>query len=197
MNTTENAETLVLMASLVTVNTKHVFSDEELLQKSSQIAHLINDINHEEEEKKAIGSQYKNKIDQLKSEAKLVSGHITNGFAFIDKSAERYLDYETNQRIYKSKDTGEIIKTEPFHASDYQKKLDFDNEEAARQDQIEENNATGGFANGELDALDNVIVDKKIGKVKKEKPTPKDNLDFNYGKDQEIESDDPFADLEN
>lgn len=192
---TENTETeMVLLAQLVTVNCKHTFEQDELLQKSQQIAHLISDINHEEEEKKAVGAQYKNKIDTLKSEAKMLSSHITNGFMYTDKPAALYLDYETNQRVYVSKEDGEVLKTEPFHPSDYQKKIDFDEEENARQQQIDENNATGEFAEAQLfDAVDQIIVDKKVAKVKKLKPTPKDVLPDNYGRDFEQEDEDPFA----
>lgn len=181
---------LVLLSSLVTVNCKHTFDDAELLQKSQQIANLITDINHEEDEKKAIGAQYKNKIDTMKAEAKLVSGHITNGFMYTDKPAELYLDYGTSQRVYVDKHNGEELRRDIFHASDFQKKIDFDLEETARQQQIEENNATGSYAEGSLaqgiyNPVDAIIIDKKLGKVKKEKPKPADNLSPNYGRDFE------------
>jgi len=178
---------------MVTVNVRHNFSHEELLQKSTQIANLINDINTEEAEKKAVGAEYKNKIDKLKAEAKLVSGHITNGFMYTDKPAELWLDYETHERVFTDKHDGTVLKREPFHASDFQKKIDFDEEERNRQLQIDENNEAGEAANGNIhydftniDQLNKVISDKKASKTKKEKPKPSDNLGEHYGKGFEV-----------
>lgn len=139
MQEQENKE---LLANLVTVNVKYTFTDEERLQKSSQIAQLINDIEHEKLEKKANSAEYKNKIDKLEAEAKLISGHITNGFTFVDKPAELWLDYDRSFRTYLDKQDGSELKSEPFHASDYQKKIDFND----LQDIIDENNDAGEYA---------------------------------------------------
>lgn len=169
---TENK--LELLAKFVTVNTKHNFTDEERLQQSHQIARLLSEIETEEAEKKARASEYKNKIDKLKAEAKLISGHITNGYAFIDKPAELYLDYTTNERVYFDKHDQTELLRETFHASDYQKKLVFE----GTQEQIDENNTLFDYAEGESGATGL-------------KPTPKDNLGEDYGKFHEVATDNP------
>jgi hypothetical protein len=134
-----------------------------------------------------------------------------------------YRDFEKQRRVYFDKQTGDYLKDEAFHPSDFQKKLDFDAEEErlrlediARQQQIETNNAVGNYADRQpdengfyrdadgnltdikptgdiFDPVDSIIVDKKIGKVK-ERPTPKDNLHPMHGRDLEPADEPVFPD---
>ncbi len=150
--TTEKAN-MELLASFVTVEARHDFNDAELTQKSKQIARLLSDIESEEAEKKARAAEYKNKIDKLKAEAKLISGHITNGYAFIDTPAELYLDYAANERVYFDKHNGAELLRETFHASDYQKKIDFTGVDPETEAQINFNNQIGEAANAGGDKL--------------------------------------------
>lgn len=207
---------------MVQISVKHVFSQPELLQKSQQIALLIGDIEHEKAEKKSVAAEYKNKIDKLEAEAKLISGHINNGYTIVDKPAELWLDYANNERVYIDKYSGDELKRESFHASDYQKKIDFDEEQEHINGIVSENGAAHDFANGEmgydangnltdiqanivtpLDPLGKVIENKKKSptkaKNKSEKPKPAGNLPDDYGKDFEPElpgeeGDDIFGD---
>lgn len=188
------------LADMVQISVKHVFSQPELLQKSQQIALLIGDIEHEKAEKKSVAAEYKNKIDKLEAEAKLISGHINNGYTIVDKPAELWLDYANNERVYIDKYSGDELKRETFHASDYQKKIDFDEEQSDLQRVVYENGAAHDFAN---DPLGEVIEEKKksgrSAKNKSEKPKPAGNLPDDYGKDFEPElpgeeSDDIFGD---
>jgi hypothetical protein len=179
-------QTLELLADVVTVNVKHIFSPEELLQKSAILAQTVNDKSEIEAEKKAIASEYKNRIDKLQAEIKLNSGYITNGYAFIDKTAELYLDFTTNERVYLDKQNGEQLKREPFHPSDYQKRMDFTGTDEETDEQIAFNNHIGEMADPLGDIIDNKV--KKAGFTLK--PVPKDNLGEHYGKNNEFEDDD-------
>ena len=63
----------------------------------------------------------------------------------MDKACELYANFDTKKREYRLKETGEVVKCEDLHASDYnilQQRLDLDK-------QIEENNEYGDFANAE------------------------------------------------
>ena len=189
------------LSSMVTVNVKHDFSDTELLQKSSILAQTVKDKENVEAEKKMVMSEFKNNIDKLGAEIKLISGHITNGFMYTDKPAELWLDYENSERIYIDKHDGEtILKKEPFHPSDYQKKIDFDEQERVRNGQIDENNEAGDFADGIVynkaeDVIAAVIEEKKKSNFKI-KPVPKNNLGDDYGKNAEVDNtEDPFDEL--
>ena|ERR1700761_7011726 len=180
----ENAQ---LLAPLVTINVRHDFTEQEILHTSAILAKTVKDKEGVEAEKKSVNAEFKNNIDKLQAEIKLYSGYINNGYMYTDKSAELWLDYEASERIYYDKHSGAELKREPFHPSDYQKKIDFDEQ----QKQIEENNAAGEYAEGGPDALDRVIKEKKKG-AKKEKPQPKELLPPDYGKDLEQDDDDLY-----
>ena len=179
------------MADMVVLNLKHDFSAEELKQESAMLAQCITDKQQEENNKKVAMSVFKNKIDTLQGEINLHASNINHGFTYVDKATVLYRDFERQRRVYFDKATGDYLKDDPFQPSDFQKKLEFDTEETARQEQIEENNVVGDFAEGTdpYTPIDNIIVDKKVkgAKVAKLKPTPSDNLDPNYGRNFETE----------
>jgi len=199
------------MADMVILNLKHDFSAEELKQESAMLAQCITDKQQEENNKKVAMSVFKNKIDTLQGEINLHASNINHGFTYVDKATVLYRDFDKQRRVYFDKATGDYLKDDPFQPSDFQKKLEFDTEETARQEQIEENNEVGAFANQEPNAdglytdrhgnltdikptggiykpIDDIIVGKKTKPVKsKEKPTPKDNLHPLHGKDFETE----------
>lgn len=195
-------ENLELVSDVVTVNIKHFFSADELARESQLLAQTVQDKATTENNKKVAMSGFSNQIKQLDAEIKVHSDCVANGFTYKDVTSELYRDYDRKKRVYLLKGTETIIKEEDFRESDYQKQLPFDGEDTeltqidrARQQQIEENNRVGGFAAGDLDALDEVIIDKKVGKGKKgEKPTPKNNLGDHYNKNEEFESELPDDD---
>lgn len=197
---------LELVSDVITVNIKHVLTTDELAQRSQQLAQTVQDKAGTENSKKVAMSGFSNQIKQLDAEIKVHSDCVANGFIYKDVTAELYRDYERSKRVYILKGSETIIKEEDFRESDYQKAINFDGDDELtaldinRQQQIEENNRVGEFAEGG-DALDNVIGMKNPGhvlgeegqalsdKVKKgvakEKPTPKNNLGDNYGKNHE------------
>jgi hypothetical protein len=205
MNTEK--ENLEKISDYVTLTVEHKFTDQELLKKSSELAGLTREIDQLDAKKKATAAEYKNKIDILKAQVKLVSDAITNKWENQDRACELYLDFENKVRIYDDKITGEELKREPFHQGDFEKRQ----LKMFQEEQIAENNAVGAYVNAEpdadgfyrdefgnltdipprkpLDALDAVIIDKKVKGGKKEKPQPKELLHPNYGKDFEPEDD--------
>jgi len=162
---------LELMAPMVTVNIKHEFTPEELKKEGEVLAQLVSDQQTIENEKKVAMTVFKNRIETCAGEIKLHSSNINYGFTYHDVAAEMYRDWNNCQRVYFDKQTGNFIKSENFHPSDFQKKLDFEAEEErlkqldiARQQQIEENNAAGNHAEGDIfDRVDEIIVNKKLG----------------------------------
>lgn len=165
-------------ADLVTVNLRHDFTPAELAQESQMLAQSVNDKQHEENYKKVAMTAFKNKIDTLDADIKLHASNLTHGFTYRDVTTEMYRDWKAAKRVYFDKQTGNFVKEEVFHQSDFQKKLDFELEESGQQQQIEENNSAGDFANGG-DALDQVIRHKaKAGKKSKFEIKPVDELGY-------------------
>lgn len=190
----ENKELLEKISDMVVVNVKHTFSPEEIDQEGQMLAQAVNDKASEENNKKVAMAAFKNKIDTFDGKIKLHASNINHGFTYIDKPAEMYRDYARAKRVYFDKATGDFLSEESFHASDFQKKLDFEQQEEQlrlddieRQQQIEENNRAGDHAEGELDTLDEIILDKKKEGRPEMRPVPKDNLPDNYGKNFEAD----------
>ncbi len=193
---TPDYEELEKVADLVLVNVKHVFSEDEKAQEAQLLAQAVNDKATTENNKKVIVADFGNKIKQFDAAIRVHSGHVANGFTMMDKPASLYRDYATSKRVYIDKQTNEIVKVEDFHASDFQKKIDFEEEESrlreqdiARQQQIEENNQVGGYAEGAdinsglFDPVDNVIVDKKLSIVSDDETTLPDEDDLQQRKE--------------
>jgi len=175
---------LELMAPMVTVNIKHEFTLEELKKEGEVLAQLVSDQQAIENEKKVAMTVFKNRIETCAGEIKLHSSNINYGFTYHDVAAEMYRDWKNCQRVYFDKQTGDFIKSENFHPSDFQKKLDFEAEEEKlrladieRQKQIEANNQAGDFAEGDTDLfapIDDIIIDKKLSIVRDEETAPND-----------------------
>lgn|GEM_PF-5804758 len=111
-----------------------------------------------------------------------------------------YRDFDKQRRVYFDKQTGDYLKDESFHPSDFQKKLDFDAEEErlrmediARHQQIETNNAVGEYAeqqpdeNGMYRDADGNLTDIKPRSLKDNLFDPVDNIiiDKKVGKTKE------------
>lgn len=198
---TNNAQKI---ADMVQVDVEYRFTEQEILQKSQLIANTLKDKEDLEAKKKQSSADYKNKIDTLSVEIKTLSTHITSGYEMRPVASEIWLDFDKKERVHIDKHSGEEIKREVFRASDYQQQIDFDEQETNRQEQIDENNEAGNFAEQGLfpdrygnltdipvqstpDIIGELIEAKKAPKSKKAKPTPKDNLHPNYGKGFESE----------
>lgn len=168
---------LFRMQDQVTLPVKHILTIEEQLSNGSKIATLNADIEIVESAKKQIAKEYQNKIDNMKAEVKLYSGQLNNGFKFIDRLCDMHLDYEAKKRVYFDKQNGNFVKEEDFHPSDFIKRqtaLDLEakltQEDIERQKQIEANNHAGDYAEGDpFKPVDDVIIDKKLGKGKLKK----------------------------
>lgn len=199
MDEPKNIEHVEKRSDLVTVTVKHDYSQDELAEISDLLAKAVQDKSHVESEKKVVVKQFSDRIALHDKEIKDFANKVSNGHAYIEKAAEMYLDYTIEKRLYYDKRDGSLLKEEPFHASDYQHKINF----YAKQNQIEENNAAGEFAEGDPeggDALDQVISEKRnetkaeqnaregamIRKLQ-EKPVPKNNLPDDYGKSHEYQ----------
>ena len=134
------------LSDVVTLNVAHTFTPEEMLQNTDLLVKAVQDKDTEENNKKVANAGFKDKIDRLAADVKLYSGYLSNGFHYRDKTCELWLNFETKKRQYYLKESGELIKEEDFHASDYQKIMDF---EQKQKEQADENNAVGELAEKE------------------------------------------------
>lgn len=129
------------IAELVTADAvKHVFSEEELKEQSTLLAQAVKNKTGVEADKKVAMSGFTNTIKKLEADINIYSSNYNNGYTYKDVPCELWLDYDTNTRVYVSKETKETVKHEPFYAGDYQRKMAFE-VSSETQAQIDENNA--------------------------------------------------------
>ena len=103
---------------------KYVFDEEEKRKISFNLANKNLEKAQLTEDKKAMMSDFKSKIDRVESEITMGSSCIANGYTHKNYECVLLLDYTRQIRRYKSTDTGEIIKEEAFRPEDKQRKLD-------------------------------------------------------------------------
>lgn len=158
---------------MLNVNVRHEFTEAELKEQANLLSQAVKNKAAVEADKKVAMSGFTNQIKKLDADINIHSSNHNNGFTYQDEACELWLDYDTNTRVYVSKSSGKEVKHEAFYPSDYQKKIDFTGVSAETQDQIDENNQVGEFAE-QNDQLDKVIsdkvtkfkADKKSGKIK-------------------------------
>lgn len=114
------------MAKQERVEHKHVFSEDEILQVSRELAKKNRDFASLEDEKKAAMAEYKAKMDAVHSEVNLLSQHVTNGYKHVRILCEVKKNTSRGELIYYSVDTGELIQRRRMQRDDYQ--LDIEDE---------------------------------------------------------------------
>lgn len=109
---------------------EYKFTEEELKEHSQNLARVTREKISLENEKKAIGSEFKAKIDTKVAEAEKLSGYIQTG------SEHRYIDCvmqmntpKNGRKVLIRKDNNEQVWEKAMSAEEMQIKLDFDNED--------------------------------------------------------------------
>lgn len=100
---------------------KYVFSEDELKDKSKQLARAIQSRLELEDEKKTAVTEFKAKIEAKVSESNLISNHINNGYEYLFKTCEVVLNFETGRKQYFYE--GVQVGEEPMTKDDYQKEI--------------------------------------------------------------------------
>ena len=106
------------------VNAKHYLSQEERNEMAMSLAEKHIDITNLQEEKKGVVSEYTAKIDVKKAEINLMSTHIKDGYITRSVHAQKKKNFFTKQWEWIDPNTGEILKKEAFTGSDFQMRVD-------------------------------------------------------------------------
>lgn len=110
---------------IVDVWDKYEFDEEEKKEISKRLANENQSKQRLEEEKKAVVSNFKAKIDSAISQVNLLSSHIASGYEHRYFKCYKFLNFLKNVREYYYIENGELIKEEPFSREDHQLKLNF------------------------------------------------------------------------
>lgn len=110
----------------VSKSAMYYFNGEELLQIGKDISQQLSDLRQLENQKKAIVSEFKAKIDAKTSEININSGYIQNGFCYRTYDCYLVRNFEEGNREYYNSHTGELVATEKLTPDDYQVKIDLE-----------------------------------------------------------------------
>ncbi|UHG93294.1 hypothetical protein [Spirosoma oryzicola] len=106
------------------VEIRYQFTQDELNLMGPVIARLSQDWQEKEDEKKAVMSDFKHQIDAIKQQFNEMCNRLNNRFEMREVRARMIKNYKTYEREYYSLDTFDLVKTEPFRPSDYQRDID-------------------------------------------------------------------------
>lgn len=99
------------MEKIVKEYLKHVFSEDEKRDLALALAESVNDLQRAEDEKKAVASNFKSRIDGCQANTNNLAGKLSSGYEFrnIDCKAKPDLDLKIWElfRI----DIGELIRS--------------------------------------------------------------------------------------
>lgn len=106
----------------------YFFNDKELKEKSKQLANACEQRQALEDEKKAISSEFKAKLDAKNAEINIISGHVSTGKERIYKTCEVEYDYDNGNKIFRYLINDELkeVGREKMTAADYQLSADID-----------------------------------------------------------------------
>jgi hypothetical protein len=107
------------------ISYKYFFSPAEREDNARKLADAQIGKMELEDEKKAVTSEYKAKIDGKDSEIKLISRHIIDGYTTKTKYALKQKNYTQKVWEWVDEDTGEVVKTEPLSPKDMQQDIPF------------------------------------------------------------------------
>ncbi|KAA9357269.1 hypothetical protein [Larkinella humicola] len=112
-----------------TITYRHYYTPEEHSEKSQQLATVNIQKVELEDEKKAITSEYKAKIDAHQSQLNLLSRQVHDRFETRTILAVKRKNFTDRIWEYINPDSGEIIKTEPLTGRDLQYDVPLSDEE--------------------------------------------------------------------
>lgn len=107
----------------VTVWGKHHLNEEELADRSQQLAETLHQLGCKEDEKKQAMKQLASDIEILKLRTGKLKDAIRDGYESGQIVCREEKDYGLQVKRYVSIEHGELIKTEPFSEEDRQMHL--------------------------------------------------------------------------
>lgn len=103
-------------------NFQYNFTEEELKDKSRQLAKSCEERNRLEDEKKSVMGAFKAKIDSKSEEINVISNHINSGYEWLSKSCDVVMDFDNGIKTYFYE--GLKVGEEKMMKADYQITID-------------------------------------------------------------------------
>ena len=117
-------------------------TDEEVLEKARSLAHLQQELEAVEQEKKAEAQKFKDRIENIEGTIASRAKEIRDGVEFRNVECELRFDWDTNTARTVRLDTMEVINERAITAAERQMGFDADEEGEAVDAEEEEQKAT-------------------------------------------------------
>ena len=108
------------MQKEMSIPVKHQLTTDEKLKLGEDISVKFAELRDVEGDRKSVVAQYKSEIDAINAGITRLTQLLMSGFEMIQMRCILELDAKTETRRYISKETGEVVKEEPFWPDDYQ-----------------------------------------------------------------------------
>lgn len=102
---------------------KHTFSNDEKRDIAMEMAQKVSELQHAEDNKKAIVSDFKSQIDGIQARVNNAATKLTNGYEMRTIKCEVIPNWDKKVLEYMRTDTGEKAKEEAMTSDDLQMKL--------------------------------------------------------------------------
>ena len=102
---------------------KYIFPTDEKKEIAAELAQKVIELQHVEDEKKAIMSQFKSRIDQTQAAVNGAASKLSSGYEMRNIECEITSDYENKVFNYHRTDTNELVRQKKMSQDDLQKKL--------------------------------------------------------------------------
>ena len=103
---------------------KYVFNEDEKKEIAAEMAQNVSDLQGAEDEKKAIMSDFKSRIDGLQARVNGGATKLNNGYEMRTVKCRIDPDWEGKVWLYVREDNGEIAKEKKMTSDDLQRKID-------------------------------------------------------------------------
>lgn len=106
---------------------KYVFTEQEIHEQGLELARVNQQVETLREEKKAVVSNYKAKIDRAETDMNVLSSNINNGYEYRNIECQVHLNTpNTGLKTVLRTDTGEIVRKEAMTPEELQYELQFE-----------------------------------------------------------------------
>lgn len=108
------------------ITAEYRFTEGETLELANQLAAKTQERSRLEDSKKAAASQYKSEIDGVSAEVEALSQKISTGREHREFFCRAEFDYEAGIKHWVDDKTGDLRKSEPLTANDWQTRLELE-----------------------------------------------------------------------
>ena len=120
----QNKENAIMEKEFSNEYVKYVFSENEKKEIASEMAQKVSEQNQAEDDKKAIMSDLKSRIDRIQAEVNSAATKLNNGYEMRNIKCEVIRDYKRKVIQFMRTDNGEIAREKPMTADDLQMRME-------------------------------------------------------------------------